>query len=251
MNDTKPDTAPAMADRSRVVVEDQTPGLLRYYLIAGWVTLVVLTVVLGLLYRRMAVSNLTHEIESQNIALARQFTNRLWPEFGAFVRAASDMSGDELREHPQSSRLRQAILKQVEGQPVVRVSLYGEDGLIVFSTQTSEIGQYTTDREILDIVTRQRYWYTRSDTTTELTHHDTFDALDSTIERCDLVSSYMTVPSGRVVLEIYQDVTPSLRKIKRIQAIGIGTVTLISTLLLGFSLFSMRRKKASMQGEEA
>jgi hypothetical protein len=234
---------------SPVSVEDQTPRLFRYYTIAALVALAVVTIVLSIILRQLAVKNLTNRAESQNVALARKFANSTWPQFEPFVDEASDLSPEELLDHPQTARLRQAILEQIDDPSVfVGVTLYDPEGLVVFSTEDTEIGEYRSDAD--GFVFATQWWYRDDRETTELRHYNTFSAFEGTINDRELVSSYVPIyRDGRTgpiegVIQVYQDVTPALQGIKRTQRNAIAGVMLALVVLAGLSLFIRRSPRA-------
>ena len=236
------------AEGSRISVEDQTHKLARVYLLAGWVVLAVMAVIIGLIYRTIAVSRVTTAVESRNIAFGQRFTNTTWPAFSPFVNDAQDMRVEELREHTEIAKLGQAILAQVGDLPVVRITLYAREGTIVFSTEPEETEQYVTHGVVREMVSGQWYWRRGSPAITELTHHDTFKALDGELLDRDLVASLVPIPTdGRgleALLQVTQDATPEIQRITRVQMDGMGCVTLVSTALLGGALFLMDRRRA-------
>jgi len=199
------------AEGTKITVEDQTQKLARVYLAAGWVVLVVFTVVTGLIYRTVAISRVINAAEGQNIAFAQRFANTIWTEFATLVDDAHDMRGEELMDQVEIAGLGQAILAQVGDLPAVRVSLYTKQGTIVFST-------------------------------------DTFRGIEGELADRDLVASLVPIPTnGRgleALLQVTQDVTPELQRITRVQMRGMGSVILISTGLLAGALFLMDRRKA-------
>ena len=240
--------APPDAEGSRVSVEDQTHRLARVYLLAGWVVLALLVVVTGLIYRTIAVSRVINAAEEDNIALAQRFANTAWAEFGALVDDAHDMPVEELQGHAEIAELGQAILAQVSDLPVVRVSLYTKRGAIVLSTQPEETEQYVTHGAVREMHSGRWYWSGGSPAITELTHYETFEALDAELLDRDLVASLVPIPTdGReleALLQVTQDVTPELQRITRVQMGAMGSVFLVSTGLLGGTLFLMNRRKA-------
>ncbi len=222
-----------------VIVEDQSSRLVSTYLIAGWAALIILLILSGLLYRRVATAHLIRQVKSQNTAFTSEFERLAWPELSEYVADVVPLSSrDDLQAHPMTERFKQLIAKQADGQPVVKVKLYTREGLTVFSTTPDDIGQYSDDIASLR-------GYPEFDGA-KLAHYNSFEALGDTIKDCDLVSSYDAFPSNRYrpegILEIYQDVTPSLQRIKRTQAIIIGTGVFLVTLLLGISILARSSK---------
>ncbi|MCD6285092.1 MAG: hypothetical protein J7M39_04165 [Anaerolineae bacterium] len=243
------------AEGTKISVEDQTRKLARVYLLVGCVVLAVLGVIIGLIYRTIAVSRIINAAEGQNIAFAQRFANTSWTEFGALVDDAHDMSGDELRQHAEAAELRQAILAQVGDSPVVRVSLYAKEGTIIFSTTPEEIGQYVNHGVVREMVSGHWYWSGRSPAITELTHYETFKALDSELLDRDLVASLVPIPTVgprlAALLQVTRDVTPQIQRIARAQLGGMGSVILVSTALLGSALFLMDRRKVVAPGGQS
>jgi len=236
------------AEGTKITVEDQTQKLARVYLAAGWVVLVVFTVVTGLIYRTVAISRVINAAEGQNIAFAQRFANTIWTEFATLVDDAHDMRGEELMDQVEIAGLGQAILAQVGDLPAVRVSLYTKQGTIVFSTEPGETEQYVPHGVVREMGSGRWYWSGGSPVITELTHHDTFRGIEGELADRDLVASLVPIPTnGRgleALLQVTQDVTPELQRITRVQMRGMGSVILISTGLLAGALFLMDRRKA-------
>jgi hypothetical protein len=166
--------------------------------------------------------------ESKNVAVTQSFSNIIWPEFESFLSAASDMNADAIRAHPETARLRQSVLEQMQGLSVVKVKIYNLDGMTVFSTEESQIGEDKGGNAGF-LAAR------KGDVASELTHRDTFSAFEGEIENRDVISSYVSIRRGnsqvKGVFEVYDDVTPLLENISVAQRnIAIG-VTLILALL--------------------
>ena len=180
--------------------------LLRYFSITSLIAFITVTALLGVFYRQTAVTDLIELEESKNVALTQSFANSLWEQFAPFVSAVSGLSAEELRAHPEITSLRQAVLNQMENLSVVKVKVYNLNGLTVFSTEASQIGD--------DKSTNAGYLSARDGlVATELTHRDTFSAFEETIEDRDVLSSYIPIRRGDAtapvegVFEIYSDVT--------------------------------------------
>jgi class 3 adenylate cyclase len=198
--------------------------LLRYFSITSLLAFITVTVVLGALYHQTAVSDLVALGENHNVALTQAFANSLWPQFEPFVNAASGQSGDELRANSQTTQLYNAVLAQMKGTTVVKVKVYNLDGLTVFSTQASQIGEDKSGDGGFQLAAS-------GTTASELTHQGTFSAFENTVENIDVLSSYIPIlrdgqPTG--VFEIYTDITPLLRRIDETQR----NITLAVTLIL-------------------
>src|SRR3972149_11495739 len=108
--------------------------LLRYFTITSLIAFVLVAVSLVTFYRRVAVNDLMEIGESKNVAITQTFSNSIWPEFALFLGSVSGLSADEIRVHPETTRLRQAVLEQMQGLSVIKVKIYNLEGITVFST---------------------------------------------------------------------------------------------------------------------
>lgn len=211
--------------------------LLRYFTVTSLTAFVLVAVSLVLFYRQIAVNELIKIGESKNAALTQTFSNFIWPEFESFLTSSSDLSADEIRAHPETARLRQALLEQTQGLSVIKVKIYNLNGQTVFSTEESQIGEDKSGNA--GFVTALN-----GGLASELTHRDTFSAFEGEIEDRDVISSYVPIRQGgsevKGVFEVYEDVTPLLKNISIAQrniAIGV-TVILVLLYLVLFLLIS-------------
>jgi hypothetical protein len=212
--------------------------LLRYFTITSLIAFVLVAASLVTFYRQIAVKELIKVGESKNAAITQSFSNIIWPEFESFLGSASDLNADAIRTDPETAQLRQAVFEQMQGLSVIKVKIYNMEGLTVFSTEESQIGE--------DKGGNAGFLAARNgDLASELTHRDTFSAFESEIEDRDVISSYVPIQSGdsgvEGVFEVYDDVTPLLENISIAQRnIAIG-VTLILTLLYAILFLLIRR----------
>ena len=213
--------------------------LLRYFSIASLLAFAVVVTFLGVYYRRIATSEMIEVEENLNAALTQAFANSLWPEFRPLVDESYDLSDKELRTHGEVPQLRSAVLMHMEGLSVVKVKVYNLDGLTVFSTEESQIGD--------DKSKNAGFLEARSGSVvSELTHRDTFSAFEQTIEDRDVFSSYLPIQPGGAdgeiegVFELYSDVTPLLQRIDREQR-NVLLVVSFSMIALYLVLFAIVR----------
>lgn len=204
--------------------------LLRYFSITSLVAFLVVAVSLVLFYRQIAVSDLLRIGESKNVALTQIFSNVIWPEYEAFLSSAASLGPDAIRAHPETARLNQAIIEQTRGLTVIKVKIYDLNGVTVFSSQESQIGEDKSQNAGFIAALN-------GSVASELTHRDTFSAFEGEIEDRDVISSYVPVRragSGvEGVIEVYDDVTPLLESISVAQRnIAIGVAVTLTVLYL-------------------
>lgn len=211
--------------------------LLRYFSITSLIAFVAVAVILGELYHQTAVGDLVTMGENHNVALTQAFANSLWPQFAPFLDARISQSGDELRANPQTARLYQAVVAQMQGTAVVKIKVYKLDGQTVFSTQVSQIGESKSGNQGFQMAVSGK-------AASELTHRDTFSAFEQTVENIDVLSSYIPVQrDGQIqgVFEIYTDITPLLSRIHETQRNSTIAVTTIFVVLYVVLFLLMRR----------
>jgi hypothetical protein len=104
--------------------------LLRYFTVTSLSAFVVIAVLLVTFYRQIAVSELIQIGESKNAAITQSFSNVIWPEYESFLKSASELDADSIRTHPETARLRRAVLEQMQGLSVIKVKIYNLEGKI-------------------------------------------------------------------------------------------------------------------------
>ena len=212
------------------LTKKNTFDLIGYFSIASFVALLVTLIVLTTLYRQILVSNLIALRQNNNEALAQIFANSLDQEYLSFLDTAARLDADSLQNHPETLRLRELVLKQWRNSSVLKVKVYNQAGLTVFSTEAAQIGEdkSTNDGFIMAA---------GGEIASELTHRNQFSAFEQVVEDRDVVSSYIPVHAAGgqeidAVFEIYDDVTPFMQQIDTMQRY----ITVVLLLVL-FTLY--------------
>jgi signal transduction histidine kinase len=196
--------------------QGSTTGLFRltyFFSITSLVAFIAVTIVLGLFFRDTAVKDLIAMGERNNVGLTQAFANSLWPAFESFVASAGNIPADQLAGQPEITALHEAVVNHTRGLSVIKIKVYDLNGLTVFSSQASQIGE--------DKRGNAGFQAARAgNVATELTHRDTFSTFEGTIENRDVISSYIPIQvDGQIeaVFEVYDDVTPLLEQINATQ----------------------------------
>ena len=214
--------------------------LLRYFSLTSFIAFGIVTILLTLLYQQIATSELITIETDKNVALTQAFSNSLWPEFSSFLAVSAELDGADLKTHPQIETLKEAVMRQLDGVAVVKVKVYDLQGLTVFSTEVSQIGEDKSNNAGF-LAARQ------GQIASELAFRDTFSAFEEVIEDRNVFSSYVPIRPGgsdgpiEGVFEIYNDVTPLVAEIRRSQINIFGGVTLILATLYGVLFLIVRR----------
>ncbi len=186
--------------------------LVRFFLLTS--AAAAAAIVIGLaVYRQNQVERLLVIAEYHNVETARVFANTIWPLFARYVQSASQLSEDELRNHPESRSISQAVETVSAGVSVLKIKIYNLEGLTVYSSDPSEIGENKTNNPGFFSAARL------GRAVSKLTFRDELSAFEGTVQHWDLVESYLPIrqADGPVegVFELYTDVTPLLAGIKR------------------------------------
>jgi hypothetical protein len=211
--------------------------LIRYFSITSLIAFIIVTVILGVLFRQAAVDDLVELGEINNVVLTQTFANSFWEEYSPFLTSAAQYDIDELRERPETINLQQDVLELMENLTVIKVKVYDIDGFTVFSTEFAQIGDDKSENAGF-IAAKS------GDVVSELTHRDTFSAFEDVIEDRDVISSYVPLwdEDGNVagVFEVYNDVTPLLHRIEGTQRNVIISIVVTLTILYAILYFIVR-----------
>ena len=178
---------------------------------------IVLAAGLALYYggRQNSFDDLNTMAERNNVALTKAFANAIWPRYAAFLNSAKSLETGTLRDHPVTAELRADTIQQMQGLAVLKVKIYDLDGLTVFSTQASQIGDDKSGNP--GFLSAKR-----GHVVSELSHRDTFSAFEQEIVNRDVLASYIPIivgngPNSRIegVFEVYYDLTELLTRVKK------------------------------------
>jgi signal transduction histidine kinase len=162
-------------------------------------------------YRQNAVDDLVTMAERHNVALAQSFANTLWSRYSSYVASVSLADGDTLRAHPETRTIHEALKTLTTELPVLKVKIYNIEGLTVYSSQPSQMGDDKSENPGFLSATLD------GTPASKLSYRDSFSAFSSTVHDRDLVETYIPIrgAEGRIegVFELYTDVTPLVAKI--------------------------------------
>jgi diguanylate cyclase (GGDEF)-like protein len=213
--------------------------LTRYFSIASFLGVVVVLAILLFFYQYFAFGALQKHETRDNVAITQIFASTLWPNHALYVKNASAIPKSELQKRPEVALIRKDVIRQMTGLTVVKVKIYNLNGLTVFSTDTSQIGE--------DKSTNSGFLAAKSGTAvSEITFRDRFDAFEQVINDRNLVSSYVpirTKESAPVegVMEVYSDVTDYVAELEK-TTWEIVAVVLGSLFFLYLFLFAIVRR---------
>ncbi|MDX2159395.1 MAG: ATP-binding protein [Hyphomicrobiaceae bacterium] len=158
-------------------------------------------------------SMLLRVAESQNSALARALSNEIWIEHGSYLASVRQTNGDALRALPETKALDEQVRKLVHGLPVLNVKIYNSQGLTIYSSDKSQIGESKSDNEGLQKAVRT------GAPVSQASYRGEFAAFSGMVADVDLAESYVPIvfASGVVgaIFELYTDITPHVAQMRQ------------------------------------
>ena len=204
--------------------------LLRYFSTASLVAFIVVAVLLGYVFRKLAMDGLLSGYENEHVNHAKIIANEMWErDFVPLLAASAGKSATELRATPQLMVVHNKVLTLLSGTRIFKIKVYDLKGMTVYSTQLGQIGEDNSNNAGV-------MGGLRGVGGSELVHRDTFSAFEGEVQNRDLVETY--VPrhdpvSAKVsgVFEIYGDATVLVAEIGKRQWVIVGAVIGLLALL--------------------
>jgi len=189
-------------------------NLTRKFAIVGGAVLLLSAAVLGYIQYSLAVERLRANAERGNVVLAQAMANGLTDELARVLALADRAQRASLDEEFSLRQLQGRVIAQLAGLSITKVKLYSTDGLTLFSTEFSEIGQ--------DKGADQGYRSAlRGRVASRLLYKNHVRSFDGDVADRNLVESYVPLryagPGTAVigVFELYSDVTGLLASVQR------------------------------------
>ncbi|RMF17321.1 MAG: GHKL domain-containing protein [Gammaproteobacteria bacterium] len=222
--------------------------LVRFFVLTSIVFFFLTVGSLSFLQQKVAVNNLIDTAQANHVDLTKAFSNSLWDDFRPFMAETRGLSREALQNHPKQAELYQKVQHMLKGLTVLKVKVYNSDGLTIFSTQKSQIGDDKSQNGgFLSAMKGQPI--------SELTHRDSFSAFDEVVEERDVISSYVPIyekaggqPVG--VFEIYSDMTGLLANVTQTQYTVVGGVAGLVLLLFLSQFFAIRHADRTIEQQE-
>ncbi|WP_455365170.1 putative bifunctional diguanylate cyclase/phosphodiesterase [Kaarinaea lacus] len=206
------------------------PQFIRNFTIVSMLGLVMVTGILGYLYREQEIGNLITLATSKNEALAQVFSNENWPEISPYYADAQVLDNRELRQHTGSRQFDKVIRTKINKLGIHRVSVLALNGKTIFSTNPRQLGVSQN--------TNPQYQQARQGiAASRLVHRELVTSLEEIKLDRHLVISYLPVRQPgdmkvEAVLEIHLDVTHFVQRINDNISLAYFTIVLLLILLI-------------------
>lgn len=214
-------------------MEQRQINLIKRFSLSSLVAVIVAAILLGWLYRSLAVDELRHQGEISNLTLATTMANAIWPQ----VREVIDIVADKKRISDADkiysiNVLDQSVKELIDNTNVIKVKIFDVSGKVVYSTNHDLIGQKNRENDFTGNVIKNGSVLSGID-------------YESGIDNTTVLYSYLPVrslDSGNIegVLKIYSDVEGIYQRIQQGQFNFIVGLIVILTLVY-ISLFTVVR----------
>lgn len=186
------------------LARDSRPfNLVRYFFLLSLILMVLATTLMATYLRHFSGEQMLTLEKGRAWSLVQVFENSLWVRFKPLTQITGDK--EELQRLADQSGLREAAVHLMKGTDVIKLKVYSLNGRTVFSTDPKQVGEDKSGNAGFQSAVA-------GTAVSELTHRNTFDAFEQTLEERDVISSYVPVHGvGEViegVLELYVDGTP-------------------------------------------
>lgn len=229
----------------------------RYFSIASLASIVLAALLLGLLYRYTAIRGIVHLGEIKNAEVAETVLADIKPRLLRYLASVEHIDKPGAVITALDGRLTNAIqgIMQADKQ-VVRVKIYNKQGIVVFSTKTSQIGQDQREPSSGDKSENTGFQAAiNGKVVSRVVYRDAFDYFKQPTEEDNLMQTYIPVRRSvaatiQGVLEIYTDVTPLVDYAEYTQVEVVGITAVILALLYVTLLVVVRRAEKIMEGQQ-
>lgn len=198
--------------------------ILRFFSLTSLASILVAAILLTALYRHVAVRDMVRFGEQGNQMLAHSLLNAVRAPLLGYL-------DNEDHHHgvPPPPGMIQAIAELMRDTNVIRVKIYDDEGIVLYSTLAHQIG---ADRKHNPGFRGGMAGRTMS----KLTYRDSFNPFDGETESDNLIQTYIPIrqaSTGAIlgVFEIYSDVNPLAAGIERAQMLVLGGSVLTLALL--------------------
>ena len=212
--------------------------LMRYYLIASLVSIIAAVIALSAWVHMRTPETVMQFGETENTEIARMLVNIHGESMRSMLALAPSLSTGQLKAHPQSSQLDDAIKNAINGTPIIKIKIFSPEGRTLYSSDARQIGEDRSRNA--GIATALA-----GTVNTELVSGGHFSVFEALADR-GVISSYLPLrlgSAGRVdgVFEVYQDVTAFQQQVRSALQNAVAKLVVVLLALFGILFLIVRR----------
>lgn len=222
-------------------------SLLRFFSITSFISILIATALLALFCRQLVIPQTIQLSEVTSQQLAKTLLTSIRPELDYYLASLETVDSRGPVAQALSARLSDLFKDVMREAAIVRVKLYNRQGIVVFSTDRSQIGDNQAKNAGVILAAS-------GGVASGLTYRDTVNRFEGATERDDLMETYVPVRASSTgaihgVFEIYTDmnrlVSHNQRTVFTI-LVGVGLILLCHFAVL---IFALRRASYIMESE--
>ena len=204
--------------------------LCRYFFLTSLPVAAIITALSAYSYIYFAKGILVEHETKTNLYKTRFLGKLLWPRFESHIIWSKNQDVTSLRASLTIAEIDKIVVDLFRGSNVIKTKLYNFDGLTIYSSQHSQIGEKKSDNPGFISASNGRV-------SSNLTWRNEFHTFEKIITDRDIVSSYLPLYDTRTqkviaVVELYSDVTDLVVSIKRTRnKIILGALACLALLL--------------------
>lgn len=192
-------------------------NLIKNFSLGSSVAIIIAAILLGWMYRILAIDELKNQGERYNTVLAHAIYNAVWPQVKEVMKTVP-VNGKFTDEEKNYSIivLDNAIKELLGNTNVLRIKIFSKNGRVIYSTNHEQIG-----------LMEQKEYFNSNATTqgknlTKLGYKEAFQSIKGNIKERNILESYLPINGSdnravEGIFEIYTDMTDSYRYMEKRQ----------------------------------
>ena len=224
--------------------------ILRNYSIASLACIILAAALLTIFYRHMTIQGIAHLGEKINVELAQTALHPVEPKLVDYLMSVAHIDRQGIEIHPINPQLEKTIQLIMTDTTVVRIKIYNQHGIVVFSTKSSQIGKDQHEKSSGDQHENKGFVSAiNGKVASKLIYRDALNPYDNVTEEDNLIQTYLPVHRNRTapivgVFEIYTDINPLVEYAQYTQiAIAVGATVIMVLLYLALLIVVHRADK--------
>lgn len=221
---------------------------LRFYSITSLVAVIATVLALTWFYRQVAIQSIFQLAERGNLTLARAAMNPIKPVLLEFLDVAADFRPGSTTPPPLPAELARSITALMQDRSVVRIKIFNQRGVVVFSTKPSQVGDFQNHNEGFNIAIN-------GGVGSDLVYRDTFNSFDGSTEEDNLMQTYIPIRGSpaepiKGVFELYADVNNLVHGVERNEFIILAGAALVLSALYAVLILIVRRANQTIERQQ-
>lgn len=222
--------------------------LVRHSSLVVLLTMILVTVVFSYFYHLFARESLINARQQVNLALAKSYANSIWPSHMGFVSGAARLEPEELKSSGETRNIHRDLRLLLRGIDVLNVSLLDLNGLVVYSTDGQQTGNFHADDDRFISARDGRMQST-------FAFHDTYQAGRSEMAERYIVTSYVPIrildeAPVEGVIAIDSDITSLMNEFHTRQIHTIGWLVFLMSLMYAFIVIFTNRTERLLRAQQ-